>query len=83
MKYKILLMMVLTCVITNYNCPSPTRNELVTQVQTQGPSQNNAKIYTLFDTNMQGTLQPIYDNSSGQLKFIEKVNDSMIRILPY
>lgn len=83
MKYKILLMMVLTCVITNYTCPSPTRNELVTQVQTQGPSQNNAKIYTLFDTNMQGTLQPIYDNSSGQLKFIEKVNDSMIRILPY
>ena len=76
-------MMILTCVITNYNCPSPTRNELVTQVQTQGPSQNNAKIYTLFDTNMQGTLQPIYDNSSGQLKFIEKVNDSMIRILPY
>lgn len=75
--------MVLTCVITNYTCPSPTRNELVTQVQTQGPSQNNAKIYTLFDTNMQGTLQPIYDNSSGQLKFIEKVNDSMIRILPY
>lgn len=83
MKYKILLMMVLTCVITNYTCPSPTRNELVTQVQTQGPSQNNAKIYTLFDTNMQGTLQPIYDNSSGQLKFIEKVNDSIIRILPY
>lgn len=83
MKNRILLMMILTCVITNYNCPSPTRNELVTQVQTQGPSQNNAKIYTLFDTNMQGTLQPIYDNSSGQLKFIEKVNDSMIRILPY
>ena len=83
MKYRILLMMVLTCVITNYNCPSPTRNELVTQVQTQGPSQNNAKSYTLFDMNMQGTLQPIYDNSSGQLKFIEKVNDSMIRILPY
>lgn len=83
MKYRILLMMVLTCVITNYTCPSPTRNELVTQVQTQGPSQNNAKIYTLFDMNMQGTLQPIYDNSSGQLKFIEKVNDSMIRILPY
>lgn len=83
MKYKILLMIVLTCVMTNYTCPSPTRNELVTQVQTQGPSQNNAKIYTLFDTNMQGTLQPIYDNSSGQLKFIEKVNDSMIRILPY
>ena len=76
-------MMVLTCVVTNYTCPSSTRNELVTQVQTQGPSQNNAKIYTLFDTNMQGTLQPIYDNSSGQLKFIEKVNDSMIRLLPY
>lgn len=76
-------MMVLTCVITNYTGPSPTRNELVTQVQTQGPSQNNAKSYTLFDTNMQGTLQPIYDNSSGQLKFIEKINDSMIRILPY
>mgnify|MGYP007043619658 FL=1 len=83
MKYRILLMMVLTCVVTNYTCPSSTRNELVTQVQTQGPSQNNAKIYTLFDTNMQGTLQPIYDNSSGQLKFIEKVNDSMIRLLPY
>lgn len=83
MKYRVLLMMVLTCVITNYTCPSSTRNELVTQVQTQGPSQNNAKIYTLFDTNMQGTLQPIYDNSSGQLKFIEKINDSMIRILPY
>lgn len=75
--------MVLTCVITNYTCPSPTHNWLVTQVQTQGPNQNNAKIYTLFDTNMQGTLQPIYDNSSGQLKFIEKVNDSMIRILSY
>ena len=83
MKYRILLMMVLTCIITNYTCPSPTHNELVTQVQTQGPSQTNAKIYTLFDTNMQGTLQPVYDNSSGQLKFIEKVNDSMIRILPY
>ena len=83
MKYRILLMMVLTCIITNYTCPSPTHNGLVTQVQTQGPSQNNAKIYTLFDTNMQGTLQPVYDNSSGQLKFIEKVNDSMIRILPY
>ena len=83
MKYRILLMMVLTCVITNYTCPSSTRNELVTQVQTPEPSQTNAKIYTLFDTNMQGTLQPVYDNSSGQLKFIEKVNDSMIRILPY
>ena len=83
MKYRILLMMVLTCVITNCSCPNSTYNGLVTQVQTQGPSQNNAKIYTLFDTNMQGTLQPVYDNSSGQLKFIEKVNDSMIRILPY
>lgn len=75
--------MALTCVITNSTCPSSTHNGLVTQVQTQGLNQNNVKIYTLFDTNMQGTLRPIYDNSSGQLKFIEKVNDSMIRILPY
>lgn len=71
------------CCYLIYTGTNSLNNGLVNQVQNQGPSQNNSKMYILFDNNMQGTLHPIYDTKSGQIRYIEKVNDSMIRMLSY